>query len=375
MIKLNSRVQALERSGIRQFTNLARQVPDCVMLALGEPDLDTHQEIKAAAMTALFQNRTHYAPNQGELALRQEIAAYETLRGCPMDESRVLITMGASGALFTALMGLLEQGDEVVIPTPAFPIYSTIVGIAGGVTVPLDTKKDDFQITKEALSAVITEKTKAIILNSPNNPTGVVLSEASMAAVKACVLGKPICVICDNVYQGLSDVQCPDLCKDGDLQEQIIQCQSFSKPWAMTGWRVGYLTGPKDIMEKLVFLNAAQIASVPTFLQDACVTALSVDTAEAREIFARRRKFVAKRLKDMALEFPEPQGAFYIFPDISKFGISDEEFCRRMILEAKVAAVPGSGFGCPGHIRISCCCADAELEKGMNRMEQFVATL
>ncbi len=375
MMKLNSRVQTLKRSGIRQFTNLAKEVPDCIMLALGEPDLDTPEEIKAAALTALFQNRTHYAPNQGELALRREIAAYETLRGCPTEESQVLITVGASGALFTALMGLIEPGDEVIIPTPAFPIYESIVQVAGGVCVYLDTKKTDFQITQEALSGVITEKTKAVVINSPNNPTGVVLHEASMAAIKACVLGRDICVICDNVYQSLSSIKCPDLCKDAQLKDQMLQCQSFSKPWAMTGWRVGYLTGPKEIVEKLMLLNALEIASVPTFLQDASVTALGVDTGHAREIYERRRRYVAQRLSGMGLTYPNPQGAFYIFPDISKFGISDEEFCRRMILEAGVAAVPGSCFGCPGHLRISCCCSDADLEKGMDRMAQFVRTL
>ena len=198
MIPLNNNLLRLKRSGIRRFTNLAKTVPGCVMLTLGEPDFDTPQEIKAAALTSLFQNRTHYAPNQGTEDLRQEIAAFETIRGLPCEASQVLVTAGATEALYTAITGILNPGDEVIIPTPAFVLYESIVIAAGGVPLYLDTKPDGFQITAEALARVITEKTKAIILNSPNNPTGTVLTEASLTAVKAAVLGKPIFVICDN---------------------------------------------------------------------------------------------------------------------------------------------------------------------------------
>ncbi len=375
MIPLNSRLMQLKRSGIRQFTNLAKAVPGCVMLTIGEPDFDTDQQIKAAALTALFENRTHYAPNQGVETLRQEIAAFETLRGNPCDESQILITAGATGALFTALVGILNPGDEVIIPTPAFPLYETIVTVAGGVPVLLDTKKDHFQLTKAALDGAISPKTKAVILNSPNNPTGVIFDDASLAAVKNALLGKDIFLICDNVYQGLTREKCPDLTLDGDLRQQVLLCQSFSKPWAMTGWRVGYLAGPADVMEKLLLLNAAEVASIPTFLQDACVTALTVDNSEMVETYTRRREFVCRRLGEMGLSFPEPKGAFYVFPDISRFGLSDVEFCRRMIQESKVAAVPGSCFGCPGHIRISYCCSDGDLELGMARLEGFIQSL
>ncbi len=375
MIPLNSRLSGLKRSGIRQYTNLAKEVPGCVMLTIGEPDFDTHQEIKAAALTALFQNRTHYAPNQGVEALRREIAAFETLRGNPCLESQVLVTAGATGALFTALVGILNPGEEVIIPTPAFPLYETVVTVAGGVPVFLDTKNDNFQITKTALERVISPKTKAIVLNSPNNPTGVILSEPSLAAVKEAVLGKEIFLVCDNVYQGLSREACPDLSRDTDLREQVLLCQSFSKPWAMTGWRVGYLTGPGEVIQRLLLLNAAEIAAVPTFLQDACVTALTVDNSQMQATYARRRAFVCRRLEEMGLPFPEPQGAFYVFPDISRFGISDEEFCRRLILEAKVATVPGTCFGCPGHIRISYCCRDEDLAAGLDRLALFLSRL
>ena len=210
---------------------------------------------------------------------------------------------------------------------------------------------------------------------TPNNPTGAVLSADSLDAVKTAVLGRPIFVICDNVYQGLSAEKCPDLSVDPELKEQLFLCQSFSKPYAMTGWRVGYLVGPEQVMSRLLLLHAAELASIPTFLQDACVTALGVSTAQMAAVYARRRKLVCRRLGEMGLSFPEPKGAFYVFPDITKFGLSDEEFCTRLIKEAAVATVPGSCFSCPGHIRISYCCADEALEKGLDRLDKFLKFL
>ena len=374
MIPLNSHLYTLQLSGIRQFTTRAMSVPDCVMLTIGEPDFDTPEEIKAAALTALFQNRTHYAPNQGVWPLRREIAAYECYRGMLCSPEQELITAGATGALFTALLGILNPGEEVIIPTPAFGLYETITTIAGGKAVALDTKPEGFQITAESLTKVITPKTKAIILNSPNNPTGTVLSEASLAAVKEAVLGKPIFVICDNVYSRLS-APCPDLSTDDDLREQVLLCQSFSKPFAMTGWRVGYLIGPEDVMQRLLLLHAAEVASIPTFLQDACIAALSTSPKPMADAYAKRREYVCRRLDEMGLSYPKPEGAFYVFPDISKYGLTGEEFCTRMIRETKVAAVPGSCFGCEGHIRLSYACSDSDLKKGLDRLENFLSSL
>ena len=375
MIPLNSRLDALQRSGIRRYTNLAKTVPGCVMLTIGEPDGDTPEPIKAAALTALFQNKTHYAPNQGLESLRTAIADAETRRGMACTPEQVLVTVGATGALYTALTGILNPGEEVIIPTPAFPLYETIVTAAGGKPVLLDIKSTNFQLTKAALSQAITPKTKAIVLNSPNNPTGAVLSEESLAVVKEAILGKPIFLICDNVYASLSTETCPDLSTDPDLREQVLLCQSFSKPYAMTGWRVGYLVGAEDVIGRLLLLGAAQIAAVPTFLQEACITALETDVSEMAADYDRRRNYVNQKLLSMGLSFPVPKGAFYAFPDISHLGLSDEEFCTRMILEAGVATVPGSCFGCPGHIRISCCCSDSQLAEGLSRMEAFIHKL
>ena len=370
MIPLNQNLNNLKRSAIRVYTNLARETPDCVSLTIGEPDLDTPENIKAAAVAALQDNRTHYAPNQGTAALRQAVADYENVK-----PEQVLITIGACQALFTALLGILNPGEEVIVPTPGFGLYETIATIAGARTVCLDVTKTGFQIDKAALEAVITPKTKAIILNSPNNPTGVIFSEESLAAVKEAVLGKPIFVVCDNVYNQLSYGACPDLSRDTELKDQLLLCQSFSKPWAMTGWRVGYLICPEYVMDRLLLLSAATITAVPTFVQEAAVTALKTDPAPMRQIYARRREYVCSRLRDMGLAFPEPEGAFYVFVDIRKFGMTSDEFCTRMIREGKVAAVPGSCFGAEGYIRLSYCYGEEELKTGLDRMETFLAAL
>ena len=370
MIPLNQNLGGLQRSPIRVYTNLANATPGCIKLTIGEPDFDTPENIKAAAMAALQDNQTHYAPNQGTLDLRKAIAAYEQVK-----PEQVLVTVGASQALFTALLGILNPGEEVIIPTPGFVLYESIAAVAGAKVVPLDLSKTAFQIDKGALQALITPKTKAIILNSPNNPTGVVLNRKSLDAVKEAVLGKDVFLICDNVYNRLCEKPCPDLSKDPDLREQVILCQSFSKPWAMTGWRIGYLVCPDYVMDRLLLLSAATIAAVPTFLQAAAVEALKTDPAPMAECYARRRSFVCRRLDDMGLTYPKPEGAFYVFVDIRKFGLTSDEFCTRMIKEAGVAAVPGSCFGTEGYIRLSCCCSDADLEEGLNRLEGFISSL
>ena len=376
MIPLNQNLSSLKRSEIRVFTNLARETPGCAMLTIGEPDFDTPEAIKAAAIAALEANDTHYAPNQGTLELRKAVAAYEAARGNTVTEGNVLITIGACHALFTALLGILNPGEEVIVPTPGFGLYETIATIAGAKTVHLDVSQTGFQIDKTALAAAITSKTKAIILNSPCNPTGVVFSEESLANVKEAVLGKPIFVISDNVYSQLCYGEtCPDLSLDGDMKDQLILCQSFSKPYAMTGWRIGYLTCPGYVMDRLLLLSAGNITAVPTFLQKAAVTALETDASSMREVYRQRRDYVCARLRAMGLTFPEPEGAFYVFPQISQFGIPSSEFCMRMIREGKLAAVPGSCFGSEGYIRLSYCYSQQELEIGLDRLERFLATL
>ena len=375
MIPLNSNLTQLKRSAIRVYTDLARRTPGCVMLTLGEPDFDTPAPIRRAAWDALEQGQTHYAPNQGTAELRAAIARAETRRGNPTAPEQVLVTVGASQALFTALLGILNPGEEVIVPVPAFSLYETIITIAGGKTVPLDVSKTSFQIDPAALDRLISPKTKAILLNSPNNPTGVILNEGSLDAVRRAVLGKPIFLVSDNVYTDLVYAPCPDLSLDGALKEQLLLCQSFSKPYAMTGWRLGYLVCPEYVMERLLLLSAGTIASVPTFIQAAGVAALDQDTRPMRDTYRRRRDYVTARLDRMGLTYPAPEGAFYVFPDIRRYGLGSDEFCTRLIREGGLAAVPGSCFGAEGHIRLSYCYSDPQLQTALDRLEAFLGKL
>ncbi len=375
MMPGNKNLETLTRSGIRVFTNLAKATPDCRMLTIGEPDLPTPEPIKLAAMKALEENQTHYAPNQGTLPLRTAIAAFETARGRETAPEEVLVTVGATQALYTALTGILNPGDQVIIPTPAFSLYDTIATAAGAESVFLDVSKTDFQITPQGLANCLTEKTRAIVLNSPCNPTGVILNRESLDAVKEVLKDRDMYLICDNVYNQLVYGQCEDLSLDEELKDKTILCQSFSKPYAMTGWRIGYLVCPEPLLERLLLLSAAEIAAVPTFLQAAAQTALVQDVAPTRELYRRRRDYVCTRLTQMGLPYPHPQGAFYVFPSIQKFGIPSWDFCLRMIKEAGLAAVPGTCFGCEGYIRLSYCYSDRELTESLNRLERFIGSL
>lgn len=371
MLSYNQKLDALHRSGIRIYTNLAANTPDCINLTIGEPHFDTPAPIKAAAIQALQNGQTHYAPNQGLLALRQQIAAYEASRGYACEEENILITAGATGAIFTAMLGVLNEGDGVIIPTPAFPLYESIAKIAGAEISYLDTAKTGFQIEESALRALVNDHTKLIILNSPNNPTGVALSEASLDAVKAVAMEKDLYILWDGVYQQLSS-GVADLSVDPDLHDRILLCQSFSKPYAMTGWRAGYLAAPKKLLSRLLLLHAAEVAAIPTFIQSACVAALETDISAMADHYAKLREFAYARLIQMGLACPKPDGAFYLFPAVPESETSDEDFCTRLLRQGGVATVPGSCFGAPGHFRISCACDEKLLEEGLRRLENFI---
>ena len=372
---MNNYVNQLIPSGIRRFTAMAKATPGCISLTIGEPDLDTPLPIRQAAAEAIAAGRTHYAPNRGTDDLRRAIAEFETRRGFPCAPEQVLVTVGATGALNTALSGILNIGDEVIIPTPAFSLYESITVAAGARPVFLDLEKTGFQMDKAALEGCVTAKTRAIVVNSPCNPTGVALNRASLEAVAEIAKAHSLYVLCDNVYMGLSEPGTPDLSLESGLGDRLLYCQSFSKPYAMTGWRIGYLIAAEHLIDKFVLLQAAQIAAVPTFIQDAAIAALQTDISAEQAVFRKRRAYVSRRLNAMGLSFPEPAGAFYLFPEIRPFGLSSEEFCTRMIRQAGVAAVPGTAFGCEGRIRISCCYSDRELEEGLNRLERFISTL
>lgn len=374
---LNQALYGTRRSAIRAFSALARATPGCVSLTLGEPDFDTPAPVKQAVWEALERGETHYIDNNGSPALRQKIADYEGERhGMDYTADEVIVTAGATEALFLALFGILNPGDEVIVPTPAFLLYEQVIGLCRGRFVPLDTAQDGFQIDGEKLAGLVNERTRAILLNSPNNPTGCVYDEKSLSAVRRAVEGKPIFVLCDDVYRRLVyEGEYHSFAEFRDLREQILVIQSCSKPWAMTGWRMGWLLADQSVKERLELLHQFLVVSTPALFQRAAMEALDQDPAPMRETYRRRRSYVLERLAGMDLEVRAPQGAFYVFPSIRAFGLSSEEFCTRLIREGGLAVTPGSCFGGEGHIRLSYCYSDEELKEGLDRLERFLTKL
>ena len=374
---LNTAVYGAKRSAIREYSALARRTPGCVSLTLGEPDFDTPSPIREAACVSLASHETHYIENNGTPALRQKIAAFEREKnGMDYDESEVIVTAGATEALFISLFGILNPGDEVIIPVPAFPLYEEIVKLCRGVSVFLDTASDGFQIRQERLAPLMTEKTKAIILNTPNNPTGCVYTGESLQAVHDAVVHRPVFVICDDVYRQLVYLEdYHSFAEFRDLRGQLLLVQSFSKPYAMTGWRMGYLLADSAVKERLELVHQFMVVSTPAPFQKACINALDFNPHELVETYRRRRAYILQRLREMELPVVEPMGAFYVFPSIQEFGLPSGEFCTRMIREAGLAATPGACFGTEGYIRLTYCYSDEELREGLDRLERFVGSL
>lgn len=374
---LSSSLYCVKRSAIRVYSQMAKNTPGCIALTLGEPDFDTPEQIKQAAKSSLDCGDTHYIANNGDRRLLEEIACFEKKQnGYDYTADEIIVTVGATEGLFTALFGILNPGEEVIVPTPAFGLYESIITLCRGKYCPLDTAENGFQIDKKMLESKITSKTKAIILNSPNNPTGCVLNKESLENVYEAVKDRDIFVICDDVYSRLIYTDdYTSFASFRDLREKIIVIQSFSKPYAMTGWRMGYLMADEKIKKHLELVHQFTVVSTASFSQKACIEALRQDVTPMLETYKKRRHFVLKRLEEIGLDVAVPYGAFYAFPSIEKFGLSSSQFCRGMISEALLAATPGECFGSDSHIRLTYCYSDSELKQGMDRLEKFVKSL
>ena len=374
---LNTALYGLQRSPIRAFSALAAQTPDCVRLTLGEPDFATAGAVCAAVTEALRAGETHYIENNGTRALREAISAYERDRhGFACDPADVIVTDGATEALFLALFGVLNPGDEVIVPTPAFVLYERIIGLCRAKFVPMDTTADGYQIRRDTLLRHVTPRTKAIILNSPNNPTGSVLDDESLHTVRALARSRELFVICDDVYRSICDAQdAPSFTEFADVREKTMLVQSFSKTFAMTGWRMGYLICDPAVRERLELVHQFLVTSTPAPFQRACIEALRQDPAPMRRAYAERRGIVLDALHDMRLETTIPGGGFYVFPSVARFGMDSTTFCTRLLNGHHVAVTPGLCFGADDHIRISCCCDVPTLQRGLDRLAAFVHTL
>ena len=376
-LTLNEAVTKVELSGIRQFTYMVRDTPGACALTIGEPDLNTPDAAKEAAKAALDANETHYPPGNGYPYMLEAVSKFEAeAHGLHYAPNEIIMTVGATEALFASFSTILNPGDEVIIPTPAFGLYEAIVQLRQAVPVHLPTQHNRYQIVPEELKAAITPRTKAIILTSPNNPTGCMYTRETLDAVHEILKDKPIFVLCDDVYRTLVYTGgYHSFAEYQDMRDRIIVIQSFSKPYAMTGWRLGYCMADAPIMDRIQVFHQYAVTSIPAFVQKACVTALNTDTSDVVEIFRGRRDYVYRRLVDMGLDVQEPEGAFYMFINIQKYGMDSQTFCEKMLREGLVGVIPGIHFGTEGYMRLSYCYSDEDLKEGLDRIEKFIKTL
>lgn len=381
---LSSTVQDIKPSGIRKFFDLLENMQGVVALTVGQPDFITPWHIRVAAIESLENGKTYYTSNSGTLELRQEISAYMNRRyDLTYDpKSEVIVTVGGSEAIDIAMRAVINPGDEVIVPQPAFVCYGPICELAGGKPVYLNTKEENkFKLTADELKSVITDKTKLLVLPYPNNPTGAIMTREDLEEIVEVLRGTDIMILSDEIYceltYGREHVSIASL--DG-MRERTIIASGFSKTYAMTGWRLGYTLAPAEITKQMLKIHQYAIMCAPTTSQYAAVEAMrngDPDVDMMRKEYNRRRRYIVGGLRSLGIDCFDPEGAFYVYPNISKFGLSSEEFCERLLQEEKVAIVPGTAFGdCgEGFARISYAYSVEHIAKALDRMERFVKKL
>ncbi len=386
---LNASVTAVPKSGIRKFFDIVQTMPQAISLGVGEPDFVTPYHIRNAAIDSLLDGETQYTSNWGKISLRNEIAYYLKHRyGLSYDpRSEILATVGASEGIDIALRAMLSPGDEVVVPEPSFVSYCPGVIFAGGTPVPIKTDAgNNFMLTAETLRAAITKNTKALIMPYPNNPTGAVINRESLNKIRDVVLKHNLIVISDEVYSELtySEEGHVSIASLPDMWERTVYLSGFSKAFAMTGWRIGYIATPAPLMENMVKIHQYAIMCASVQAQVAAEEALKrgrednyADIVTMRESYNRRRRLMLDGVRKMGLSCFEPLGAFYVFPSIAKTGMTSEVFCERLLKEKEVACVPGTAFGACGEGFIRCCYATAldKLTVALERIDDFLQHL
>lgn len=378
------KVAELKPSGIRKFFDIVSEMKDAISLGVGEPDFDTPWHIRDEGIYSLEKGRTFYTSNAGLKELRQEISNYiRRKQGVTYDPlTEVLITVGGSEAIDMGLRAMVNPGDEVLIPQPSYVSYEPCAVLAGAKPVIIELKaENEFRLTAEELEAAITDKTKILILPFPNNPTGAIMERKDLEAVAEVILRHDIFVMSDEIYAELTyKEKHVSIIEIPGMRERTVLINGFSKAYAMTGWRLGYACGPKEIIEQMTKLHQFAIMCAPTTSQYAAVEALKNgdnDVAEMRTAYNQRRRFLMNAFREMGLECFEPYGAFYVFPCIKEFGMTSEEFATRFLEEEKVAVVPGTAFGdCgEGFLRISYAYSLENLKLAIGRLERFVKKL
>ena len=380
---LSKTVMELQPSGIRRFFDMANTMENVISLGVGELDFDTPWHIREEGIYSLEQGRTYYTSNAGLLPLRQEISRYLAERfDLPYAPEEILVTVGGSEAIDVAFRAMLDPGDEVIIPEPCFVSYLPCVKMAGGVPVEIALEeKDQFKLTPQKLREAVTDKTKMVVLPFPNNPTGAIMTAQELQAVADIIKEKDLFVLSDEIYSELSyrgrHVSIASL---PGMAERVVVVNGFSKSFAMTGWRLGYAAAPREIIRQMVKIHQYIIMSSPTTSQYAAIEALKhgmEDVGRMREAYNQRRRFLVKELNGMGLPCFEPYGAFYVFPNISRFGMTSEEFAGRLLREQRVAVVPGDAFGkCgEGFLRISYAYSIENLKVALEKIQKFIDTL
>ena len=381
---LSDKAVGLKPSGIRKFFDIVNEMDDVISLSVGEPDFDTPWHIRDEGIYSLEKGRTFYTSNAGLKELKEEICNYlkrkQGVEYNPLNE--VFVTVGGSEGIDAAMRAMLNLGDEVLIPQPSFVSYEPCAVLAGGVPVIIELKEEnEFRLTAQELEEAITDKTKILVLPFPNNPTGAIMEKKDLEEIAEIIIKNDIYVMSDEIYAELtykdkhvSIVEIPG------MKERTILINGFSKAYAMTGWRLGYACGPKEIIAQMLKIHQFAIMCAPTTSQYAAVEALrngDEDVAQMREEYNQRRRYLLYAFKEMGIKCFEPFGAFYVFPSIKEFGMTSDEFATRFLQEEKVAAVPGTAFGdCgEGFLRISYAYSLDNLKVAMGRLADFVERL
>ncbi|WP_353947845.1 aminotransferase [Sporolactobacillus sp. Y61] len=377
-------VQTLKPSGIRKFFDATAGMTGVISLGVGEPDFVTPWNVREAAILSLEDGYTSYTANAGLPALREEIARYIENYFCVTyhPDSEIIVTVGASEAIDISLRAILDPGDEVLVVEPCFVSYAPLVTLAGGVPVTVEAKKENqFKVTAAQLEAACTERTKAIMICSPNNPTGAMLNKDEMERIAAVARKHDLLILSDEIYAELVyDELYTSFAALDDMRERTILVSGFSKDLAMTGWRIGFVCAPKEIAEGMLKIHQYTIMCASTMAQYAALEGLKSGRKEVNEMrksYRQRRNYIVESLNEIGLDCPKPEGAFYTFPSVASTGLSSEVFAKRLLQTEKVVVVPGNAFGdCgEGYVRCSYATSMAQLQEAMTRMKRFVESV
>lgn len=379
--KISEKLKVLPPSGIRKFFDIVATKKNVISLGVGEPDFATPWNIIDAAFYNMKQGRTHYSSNFGLLEFRNEVSEYLKKYNLDYSSDEIIATIGGSEGIDLALRSVINPGDEIIVPEPVYVPYRPLSELTGAKVVGIDTSKTQFKVDAKELEKLITPKTKAIILCYPNNPTGITMGYDDLKAVAEVVKKHEIWVITDEIYSELTyEGEHHSIASFEGMKERTIYLNGFSKAFAMTGWRIGYICGPKELINQMVKIHQYTTLCAPIISQYGAIEALKTcipDMLQMRESFARRRRLIFEGFKSLGMEIVEPKGALYVFPSIEKYGITGEEFAIRLLEEENVAVVPGAAFGAEFEYYIRCSYATSieQIKESIVRVGRFVKRL